>query len=68
MSLPKQPMESPACSKMKPMTVEQEAIYTRYKSDNDFRNECNLKTWRKLWTTHNELIEELKGVTPDANT
>jgi hypothetical protein len=44
---------------MKPMTVEQEQAMAKYKIDHGFRNECNLKTWRKLWTTHQELIGAL---------
>ncbi len=45
MSLPKQPMESQACSKMKPMTIEQEAAYMKYKIDHTEINRKQLHDW-----------------------
>ena len=72
MSLPKPRMESPQCSKMKPMTVEQGAIYAKYRINHDAINEHNLKAWRTMYTHVQSVLdtlkENLRGARPDATT
>jgi len=56
------------------MTVEQEAIYTRYKIDHDEINKHNLKAWQKLYAIQQLAISMLKDhftkgrYKPDADT
>lgn len=45
MPLPRPRMESLLCSKMKPMTIEQEAAYTKYKIDHTEINRKQLEDW-----------------------
>ncbi len=73
MPLPKPRMESPQCSNMKPMTIQQGAIYHKYRINHDARNEHNLKVWRQLYAETELAIAILKdhfsrGARPDADT
>ena len=42
-------MESLQCSNMKPMTIEQEAAYTKYKIDHTEINRKQLHDWEVNW-------------------
>jgi len=70
MPLIKRPMASPACSKMKPMTIKQEAIFTMYKIDHDETNRQSLDDWyvRCLAMKIIRDAGKYRGARPDANT
>jgi hypothetical protein len=57
---------------MKPMTIQQAAIYQKYRIDLGARNKYNLKVWRPLYIHTQSILEALKdnlrGATPDADT
>jgi len=57
---------------MKPMTIQQAAIYHKYRINHDAKNEHNLKAWRTMYTHVQSVLdtlkENLRGATPDADT
>jgi hypothetical protein len=67
MPLPRPRMESLLCSDMKPMTIEQEAAYTKYKIDHTEINRKQLHDWKVNWEV-NCLAMKIIGDRYNANT
>ena len=65
--LPKQPMESQACSKMKSMTIIQGAVLALYKINHDDINEKNRKAWAERYAM-DKLARKIIGDSLNANT
>jgi len=57
---------------MKPMTVEQENAFRKYRIDHDHINKHNLEAWRTMYTHVQSVLatlrESLRGATSDGPT